>query len=453
MMKAAAQGNRHFLPIVILILFSILTFLYFQNTQLPLTHRGGMGWDGGHYFNLAQQFIDGASITEFRPLVYRIGTPALVAMAVKLGVANDIMEGFFLVNASIAFANVLVVYFLISRFVGPWVALVGGVLFPLHWINAAHHIFFTPLVSDPGGLFFMYVGLGLLLTLDERPKTLTAGLAIVTFLGLLFREFVIVLPIIFFLTRYPPATILADVRSRSWGRMVAAGLSLSPPFIGAALAMFLIRILVEPTTSFSFWKSAMYHFWINSPQYYLFELFSTFGIAIIFIALQHRFLFQFLKSRPVLLYFVAIILVFGFIGGDTYVRYLNWAFPVLFVLAAKSIAEEGIPWWAIVTVFAFYLVFVCRLPWPIPDYRADAVSPFPVFTYLTAEFRFLDLFVLHAQKNVTGIIFYEYILTCSGLILLLRWRQIRDWLRQWLAPTSDPAMDDARSQSSPAEHN
>jgi len=449
--KVPVLSTQHFFPIAILVLASILAFLYFQDTQTRLTHHGGLGWDGAHYFNIAQQFIDGASITEFRPLVYRIGTPALVSMAVKLGITNDIIEGFFIVNASIAFANILVVYFLLSRFLGPWTALVGGVLFPLHWINAAHHIFFTPLVTDPGGLFFMYIGLGLLLGMGDRPKTLSVGLTIVTFLGLLFREFVIVLPIIFFLTRYPPVTILADVRARAWNRMVTVALSLSPPLIGAGFALILVRIFVEPTTSFSFWKSALFHFWINSPQYYLFEFFSTFGIAMVFIVLQSRFLFQFLKSQPVLLYFIGIILVFGFIGGDTNVRYLNWACPIFFVLVVKSISEEGIPRWAIIAVVAFYLVFVCRLPWPIPDYVSEAVSPFPVFTYLTADFRFLDLFALHARKNVTGIIFYEYILTCSALILILRWRHILDLLRRWLAPSSDPALDDVRSQSTPAK--
>ena len=429
------RKNNHFLPILILIAASISIFVFFQQTQSPLSHRGGMGWDGGHYYALAEQIIDGEPITGARPLVYRIGAPALVAGLVKLGLTTDIKEGFFFVNTSFAFASIFVIYFIISRFLDPWIALTGGILFPMHWINAARHMFYTPLWSDPGGLFFLYLGLAFLIALHDRRQLLSFALTILTFLGMLFREFVLLLPILFVLTQYPPRTMLEHVRARAWSDVFASLRSLLLPLAGALAAVVLIRFLVEPQTSYSFWKSAMYHLWVNSPQFYLYSYFSTFGIAIIYLFLQGKFVIGYLKSRPVMLYFVGIIFIAGFIGGDNNERYLNWAFPFFFVLTVKSMIEERISLLMAVAMAVFYVVFVSRLPWPIADYRADAISPFPIFTYLTDDFRFQDLFVLHSSKNVTGIIFYEYLIACGALVVYLRRRQIQKWIQRWLSET------------------
>jgi hypothetical protein len=437
MVKPLKVGSSHLFPILILILATILAFLYFQNTQSPLTHRGGMGWDGEHYHRIAQQIIDGEPIAGARPLVYRIGAPALAAVAVKLGIAGDIFEGFFQVNATFSIANIFLVYFLISRFVNPWTALVGGVLFPLHWINPARHIFFTPLTTDPGGLFFLYLGLAVLLVLHDRKKSLSFALTIITFIGMPFREFVLVLPVLFALTQYPPRQMMQTIRERAWARIFSVALPLLPPLLGGIASIFLIRYFVEAQSSYAFWKSAMYHFWINSPQYYMFSAFSAFGIAVIFPLLQWRFAFGFVKSQPVMFYFLFIIIAVGFIGGDTNVRYLNWAFPFFFVLIAKSITEEGLPGWAVLGVIAFYIILAGRLPWQTPDYQPGVISPFPIFTYLTDDFRFQDLFVLHAKPNVTGAIFYEYLIACVAITVLIRRRKLLAQLRRWFSHPED----------------
>jgi hypothetical protein len=429
-MKSSFPINRHLYALPILLVFSILVFFYFQHTQSPLTHRGGMGWDGEHYYKIAQQIVDGTPIVGARPLVYRIGTPALAAMLVNLGAASDIMEAFFSVNIFFSFANIFVVYFIISRFVSPSVALIGGILCPLHWINVARYTFFTPLWTDPGGLFFLYLGLAALIVLHQRRGALSLILTAITFIGVLFREFVMMLPLLFLLTQLPPKSILSAVKSRSWGVLIRAVPLILPPFLAGLIGGALIQLFVEPESSHRLWKTALYILWTNSPQFYLYTIFATVGVAIVFPILQAGFVTRFLKEQPLLFYTLAILLVAAFIGGDSNEKYLGWAFPLLFIVIVKSIAEEGIPGWAVLAVFVFYVVFVCRLPWPIPDYRNDAISPFPIFTYLTAEFRFLDLYVLHSKKNISGIIFYEYLATCGSLILLMRYREATSWARR-----------------------
>jgi hypothetical protein len=434
MTKPTIVQNRHGLNILILIAASILLFLFFQQTQSPLSHRGGMGWDGEHYFKIAQQIIDDTPIVGAGPLVFRIGTPALVAMLVKLGLAEDIMEGFFYINILFSFANIFVVYFIISQFVKPWAALIGGMLYPLHWISVARYTFFTALWTDPGGLFFLYLGLAAMIVLHQRYGALSIVLTIITFVGVLFREFVLMLPVLFMLIQLSPKMMLSAVKSRSWGEFTRLAPTILPPIIAGLIAVFLIQMLAEPQTSQRYWKTAMYTLWTNSPQFYLYTIFATLGIAIIFPLLQAGFVIRYLKEQPLMFYALSIFLIAGFMGGDNNEKYLGWAFPFLFIVVVKSVAEEGIPKWAMAALLIFYIVLVCRLPWPIPDHRYEAISPFPIFTYLTGEFRFSDLFVMHARRNVSGIIFYQYVVTCAGLMLIMRYRKVVSWLLRTFGP-------------------
>ncbi|MBT4489596.1 MAG: hypothetical protein HOC72_18800 [Rhodospirillaceae bacterium] len=424
------QTKQYHLPIVLLVAASILVFFYFQQTQSPLTHRGGMGWDGEHYYKIAQQIIDEKPIVGAGPLVHRVGTPAVAAMLVKFGMAKDIMTAFFYVNISFSFANIFLVFFIISRFFNPWIALIGGVLYPLHWINIARYTFFTALWTDPGGLFFLYLGLAAMIVLRQRRGLSSLVLTAVTFVGVLFREFVMMLPLLFLMMQTSPRSMFLAVKSRAWRDLFKYAPTVLPPLVAGLLGILIIKLLVEPNTSYRFWKSAMYIFWTNSPQYYLYTIFATLGIAVVFLILQSGFVVRYLKEQPLILYTLAILLFAGFLGGDNNEKYLGWAFPFLFIVTAKAIAEEGIAKWAIAATLVFYVVFVCRLPWPIPDYRNDIISPFPVFTYLTADFRLNDLFVLHSNRNVSGIIFYQYLVSCAALILAMRYRQAISWLRR-----------------------
>jgi hypothetical protein len=432
-MNHSRSAVSYILILTILIASSVATFLYFSTTQGPLTHRGGMGWDGEHYYKIAEQFIAGDDIVGEGPLVYRIGTPAVVALVVGFGIVDDIKDSFFLVNSAFSYANIFLVFFILTRFLNPWVALVGAILFPLHWASVARYTFFTPLWTDPAGLFFVYLGIAVITAIPNRRGLLSVLLSMITFAGIFFREFVMLVPVLFLLTQFPPTRILSAVRSGPWGELLKVAPIVLMPLVAGLFASVLIQFVSEAVNSHRLWKTALFMLWINSPQYFLYTIFTTVGIAAIFPVLQGRFLLDYLKGRPLIFIALSILLLATFLGGDNNEKYLAWAFPFLYIVIVQTMRKEAVPPWAFPLVLVFYLIFVCRLAWPIPDYDNVVVSPPPLFTYLSAEFRLLDLFVIHSEKLSSGKIFFQYLLTCAGLIGLMRYRRIFTWLKRAMA--------------------
>jgi len=434
---------RHGIALVLLAAITAAVLVHTLISQPMLSHRGGLGWDGVHYQRMAEQVSLGQQPSENRPNVYRIGTPALVGALHAAGWVEQWTSGFRIVNLVFGCLNVVLVYAIIALLTGPAWGLAGASLYAMHWISPLRLIVFSPVLTDPAGITFIYLGVLFCLALSTRSLTLSLSLAAVVFVGTLFREIVAVLPLIYLLSIQPAGALLSSLRQRHWRRLAMVYAPALLPLLGVAGAYLVVRLLVHVETAeaetfarYGFGKQALFIFWTNSPQFFLHALFTSFGLLLLFPLLKWRALAAFLQRHRVLLATLAIMVPLAYIGGRDIERYINWAYPFVFVLIAKAIDAERPSRLLLLSLLAFTAVFACRLPWPIPDYGLYETSPFPVFTFLSSAFRYQDLFVLNSDKLTTGKIFYEYLAAATLLTAALRWTWLSATARRLLRPAA-----------------
>ena len=426
------------MPLLLAAVTAALIAFYLQ-TQPMLSKAGGAGWEGIDYARVADQIASGEVPHAAQPVIYRLGTPLSAAALKWLGLADSTVLAFRTINLSFGFLNVLLIYALVTWFAGRLWGFSVGVLYAAHWVSPLRLIVFSPVLTDAGALFFLYLGFALLLLFRDRAVLASLAVAATVFLGSLFREFALFLPmgaIVAGMMAVPPGRWRApEGRRRLLSATMPGLLGLLAGVSGLLLVRFLVDVETEQAESYAnytFFSAALFHFWINSPQFFLQALFTTFGLFLLFPALQWRALRAYATDNPLPFAMLVVLLPMAYIGGYDVERYLNWAFPFGWILIIQALRQERLSWPVIVLLLIFALVFVCRLPWPIPDYRSGAVSPFPIFTYLTGDFRFHDLYVIHSEKLASGKIFYEYLLASAVLVCILRREQLRNRFRQIL---------------------
>ena len=177
-------------------------------TQPRWEAEGGLGADGAYYVRVAQELARGEPPRASAPFVYRVGTPFLAG--VVLGDPGP--AGFLVVNlVGIALATALLAVWL-GRHVQDWRLRVLLVAVWLGmWHAPARFTWFIPAMTDAWGDVFL---LGALL-LAERPRLL--ALSVVCGLGVLFREFVAVVPL---------GVLAGTLLRRSWRQAGLAALPL-----------------------------------------------------------------------------------------------------------------------------------------------------------------------------------------------------------------------------------
>ena len=415
-----------------------LLLVYYQQTQATISKAGGAGWDGVHYLRLAEQMLNGEELRGVQPVVYRVGTPAVAVGVMRLGWAGDLIEAFRSANLAFGVLNVVLVFGLIRCFAGRWWALLGGVLYAMHWVSPLRYVFLFPVISDPGGLFFLYLGFLIMARQWTWPPAVPVLLALCTFVGLWFREFVMLLPLVLAASRTPWQLW----QRRDWAEIRRAAAPAALPLLAGIVALLLVRLSVvietdgaESYARYSMVRALLFHFWTNSPLFYLQAMFACFGLALVFLALRAQQSWRYMTQTPLLMACTILLLALAYVGGADIERYIIWTSPFMAVLVAKAVEQERPPAAILVGLVIFTVVFVCRLPWPLPDYRPELQSPFPIFTFIGSDFRLQDLYVLHSDKQASGKIFYQYLLASGMLALLLRrkWamRQCRQLVGGW----------------------
>jgi hypothetical protein len=425
----AADWFRELLAVFIVAVATALMIFYYIEVQPPLTFRSGTGWDGAFYMQMAEQFVNGESIMSGKPFVFRIGTPALAALVTSLDWVDSVYQGFVVVNTVFSFLNTMLVYWLIAILTNRIFGIAGGLLYILHWSSAPRFVVFAPIGTDQGSLFFLYISLIALLVLRSRPRSLLAVLSITVGLGIMFRETVLIALVILLLDRMDLQKAKAVIQEGAWRAFLGPLLSLWPPFLAALLAVLFVRMTVsiDPDhgmTTYTFARSALLHFWINSPQFFVYAMLTSFGLALVFPLLRYREVWQYLKSEPVVSYALALLVIAAYIGGLDIERYLNWGFPIYLVIIIKAFEAEKPSLPVLIGVILFYIIFSCRFLWIIPNYSADITSPEPVFAFLSDKIALFDLYVIHSEKRLTGHAFYQLVFALNLLALLMRRRYV-----------------------------
>ena len=398
---------------------------YFQK---PLTYNQGRGWDGWVYHSVAEQFKAEKWPIGEAPFVYRIGTPLVVAAFF----GDNLLTGFKVVNVCANLVTTLLFLCWLRLYLRDWrIRLLMTALFMLAWHGPVRFVYFYPALCDNGLFVFLMAGLLSIQKLRAAPGI--GGfftLAIITLAGVIVREVMIIIPLAalfvsnpLVLSRPTDTSWLFAQAERAWRRFPWWALL---PLAAALLGMLCVRWVVTPHPSipYEFFGTALWWLYNKSLLLYAQAWFVTFGPIIVAPIYFWRESWQFLARNQFQLVFLVGVAAAAWIGGTDTERFLFWSVPVVFLLVGKALENHAI----LSRVGLFPLVLLGtqlisqRAFWVIPDFPRPFVTPFPVLTFPTSTFQYLDLYSCHGNRSIQMLVLLEYVILV--MILLV-------WLNLW----------------------
>jgi hypothetical protein len=431
-MATSMKEKRGGLEIVLVLAVFLVVNFASQVYQPHITYNNGQSFDGVFYYRVADQLANGLPVSTEGPFVYRIGTPFLVAVFFK----GNLLSGFKAVNmlANLFSTGLLLLW--LRLFLRDWrMRVLLVVLFLIAWHGPVRFTYYDPTFTDPWLFVFLLAGLILIQHLkaqmERQDRTsvifLSAGLGILTFVGVIFREVVLAVPLCLFFVANPLPRITELVHPLASGwlrRPFKGGLALAIfPLLAGIAAMFLVHRIASQYNDYSFVQTALDWAYQKPALTYLHAYFITFGVLILIPLHFWRRSLKFLGEHQHLLIFLVIFLVLGWIGGSDTERFLFWAMPVVFLLIGVEINENLDLFRSprLVLLLAGATACSMRLFWVVADYPNPFKTPFPILSILSNKFQYLDLWSFFADRTMQVRSLGEYlILSCLILVWLKR---------------------------------
>lgn len=381
--------------------------------QEPISFNEGRGSDGVVYVGVATQFSGGVRPEGRAPFVYRIGTPLLATLVpgpLRLGDFEVVN----IVGNAIACALLLL---WLRLYLDDWrvrTALV--VCFISQWHGPVRYVHYYPASVEPWIHVFLLAGLILMQRARENPRPIRiVALAVVSAVGVLFREVMLLVPLAFCFAVFP---IRGERRSSP---AIAFGL----PLLSGVVALLCVRSLVIQVNDYSFGAQAMRFLAEKSLWRYVLAIFIAFGPVVVVPLYDWRGSLRFLSSHKPLLAFGAATALLAFVGGSDTERFLYWSMPVVYVLIGRAIEHRrhafGIGL-AVALIAAQSLSQ--RLFWVIPDFPGDFPHRLPLLTPTSSEVPYTDLLAL-ASPRVGGWALVEFALLGVVTLIALSVRERR----------------------------
>lgn len=320
---AEARSTRPLLPellIASVIFIAINLALAFSQPQIGV--NDGLGWDGVQYATVAQQLASGERPTAEAPFVYRVGTP----LAAALIAPRDLVAGFRIANLAGNAATVaLLVFWFRIHIADRRVRLAMLLAFMLAWHGPVRFFWFYPIASEH--LAFA-ANVAVLLggwSLRERLSLpLLAGLAAVAFAGTLVRETALLAPAVLPLARL---------------RLRPASALLLLPLAAGLIAFVAAHMVGTQTNTYSYLHAVLDWFREKSIFVYVLGWWNAYGPLLVLPVVTWRASIFFLRANPMLLAFLALAAILGWVGGQDTERYVFWAAPIVYALAGRAIAS------------------------------------------------------------------------------------------------------------------
>ncbi len=401
-----------FLTIPLKELFAVLSIFILMNivnsiTQKATTNNNGQGWDGVYYYQLAQQISEHKRPEAPSPLVFRVGTSFLAAMAD----AHNLVRGFFIVN----FIASLLIVVLLSLWLGCWIKdwkirLLVSLIFQTNWICPVRFVWFYPVLTDYWPIVFILASLILAAKGRDLLKT-SMGVALLSALGILFREFVFVVPLSYLFVGWR----LNSPWKSLWTNFFLKILPLSV----SVLIWYILRHSVSIVSdSYGFAKEAMICFSEpeNLPMWFL-SFLSVYGPALSAILVAPKTVFNFFKENLNLLAMLGAVLILSRLGGYDYERFMIWASPIVYLIIGVALDSKPKIFsfrWAIIVLLALQ-AFSQRLFWTIP---ADGGGDTPCFlAHLGNDASYLSLYSWYESSGMVHQRIIEYLSVFSFFML------------------------------------
>lgn len=373
----------------------VLVSVVGQWTQRPITLNEGLGWDGQAYHAVAEDLVEGRRPGARAPFVYRLGTPAIVAVLFPA----DLRRGFALVNlAGSLVATVLLVCWL-RLYLADWrirVMLVS--LFLVTWHAPVRFLQYYPVYVDPWLFAVLLAGL---IAIRRVEVSATAArivlVGVVTVVGVVFREVALLIPLALLATR--PS------------RMAVSALGLG------AIALIGIRLAVDPTGDYSFARAVASSAYSKPLVGYVHAWFIAYGPILVVPMVFWREAWAFLNANRGLLVFLAGIAGLAWLGGSDTERMAYWAMPAVYVVAGRILETHPrithAPSAGLALLVAAQLVSA-RVFWTLPDVPSATPTPLPFLTVPADDFQFLDLYATHGDKTIQVVSMAGYLLVAAA---------------------------------------
>jgi hypothetical protein len=420
------ERNRTILEITIILFVFIVVNIASQVFQQPISYNQGQGWDGTHYFQVAEQISKGLKIREDAPFVYRIGTPFLVALFFK----NNLLFGFKIVNIIANLLSTILLKFWLHLYLNNWrIRTFLVILFITHGLGSVRFTYFYPTLVDPWLIVILLIGLIGIERFRYRPCfSVVSLLGIVSFLGVMIRESALIIPIAFAFVTNPIPPFKNFFHSLSELRIFQIIKKqyqiLFLPLLCAVLGILLVKLLASQNNDYSFMKAVIQWTYGKPTLTYLHSYFITYGLFIILPIYSWRTLNKFLWRNQFILIYLLGMIVLSRIGGADTERFLFWAMPVVYLLIGIAIQENKIllnsPWVLLFLVIS--LICSQRLFWIIPNYPNSFLTPIPFLTILSNKFQYLDLFSWYGKRVIQAISLFQYLFLSTILLLWLNHR-------------------------------
>lgn len=407
--------NQHLLEVaVILIAFIVVNSLTFA-FQKPISFNDGKGWDGRSYYKVAEDFSRGLSPKADAPHVYRIGTPLLASLLFK----DNLLFSFKITNL---IANTFLVFLLIiwlRLYITDWrIRVLLSILYLTQWHGPIRFVHFYPAYVDPWALVFLLAGLiGIHKARTNPTLPLICGLSLITLVGVMFREIVILVSIALLFSTNP---VIWDRNSVFSVRTVNKfPLMYFIPFLFGLLGIAGVHVLVEQTSTVWFIKSAVRWAYNKPLLTYVHAWFIAFGPILIIIVYHWREALAFLGKHQFQLILLIAIALLAYIGGSDTERFLFWSLPVIYVLIGKALENNTslLKSSPLLIVIGLSQCISQRLFWTLPDFPNTFPHSLPIFTSIGSKVPYLDLWSYHGNRLVQFISLSQYFLL--GLVLLV----------------------------------
>lgn len=404
----------------------ILTNVFTALFQQQISQSEGRGWDGIHYYAVAEAIVHGQRPEAWAPFVYRLGTPFLAAVLWP----GDLLIGFKVANvlAGAVSTVLLVLLFRLHGLAWPTTALLSA-LFITHWHSPLRYPYFHPAYSDPWGNTWLFAGILGLVVLRRRSSWpgLVAYSAIV-FVGVLFRESDALLALLPFLLHNPireRGALFARLHMPVDPALVPRPwLALLLPPVAAVAAIVWTHALGTQTNGYSSFGQAMAYFSEKELVPFLYSWWIAFGPVWALVLYDWRRGLAFLRQHQAEAVFALGMVGLTWIGGQDQERLLATITPVVFLLLGRAIEEYlpllrsvGLAGLLIATQFMAQRVF-----WTVPDYPSNAPSLLPLLTPPSSSFQFFELFAAYARTRVRVLGVMEYTLLAAVILWWLNFR-------------------------------
>lgn len=396
--------------ILFAILLSIITIAISHSVQPEISYNDGLGWDGVNYHRIATQIANDEQISTKAPFVYRIGVPFLVAKLYP----DNIKSGFLYLNWIFTILNSILLALLLARFINrKWVIYLLVFFYITQWHGFLRFGSFYPVQVDPLAISLI---LASLLVLLKRGITLLdiILLSVITLLGTFVRE-ILVLPAVLLMMK---AYFYNKLSPKPLAELVEVNkLLLILPLILFLAIYAIVRLSVEPTNSHKFYNAAADMLYTKSLFRFIHSWIIAYGAILILPALFYKQTWTYLKQHRIMATYLAIIIVFSFIGGADTERIAYWGFPIVFILAGRVLDEIELSKPNLNFLYALLVIQIIaqRIFNIIPDYPNKCEGTKVLLTPIGNCFPYLNLFPAHSELIPAIIGFAEWTIVIAVL--------------------------------------